>query len=78
MFFTPFLFLMYNCIYTLQFVALGMICFNCYLQGNYKLLLYQIGGLTIFLAGNRYWVTEMHVDGFRFDLASIMTRGSRL
>lgn len=27
---------------------------------------------------NRYWVTEMHVDGFRFDLASIMTRGSRL
>ncbi|XP_044464642.1 isoamylase 1, chloroplastic [Mangifera indica] len=26
----------------------------------------------------RYWVTEMHVDGFRFDLASIMTRGSCL
>ncbi len=23
----------------------------------------------------RYWVTEMHVDGFRFDLASIMGRG---
>jgi isoamylase len=23
----------------------------------------------------RYWVTEMHVDGFRFDLASIMSRG---
>jgi glycogen operon protein len=23
----------------------------------------------------RYWVLEMHVDGFRFDLASIMTRG---
>jgi glycogen operon protein len=23
----------------------------------------------------RYWVTEMHVDGFRFDLASIFTRG---
>ncbi len=22
----------------------------------------------------RYWVMEMHVDGFRFDLASIMTR----
>jgi len=22
----------------------------------------------------RYWVTEMHVDGFRFDLASIMSR----
>ncbi|MFC1597092.1 glycogen debranching protein [Planctomycetota bacterium] len=24
----------------------------------------------------RYWVTEMHVDGFRFDLASIFTRRS--
>ncbi|XP_020265322.1 isoamylase 1, chloroplastic isoform X2 [Asparagus officinalis] len=24
----------------------------------------------------RYWVIEMHVDGFRFDLASIMTRAS--
>lgn len=23
-----------------------------------------------------YWVTEMHVDGFRFDLASILSRGS--
>ena len=23
----------------------------------------------------RYWVTEMHVDGFRFDLASAMARG---
>src|SRR5262249_4679312 len=22
----------------------------------------------------RYWVTEMHVDGFRFDLASILSR----
>jgi len=24
----------------------------------------------------RYWVQEMHVDGFRFDLASILSRGS--
>ena len=24
----------------------------------------------------RYWVDEMHVDGFRFDLASIFTRGT--
>ncbi|HIE11168.1 MAG TPA: glycogen-debranching protein, partial [Kiritimatiellae bacterium] len=24
----------------------------------------------------RYWVTEMHVDGFRFDLASVLTRGT--
>jgi isoamylase len=27
------------------------------------------------LAVLRYWVTEMHVDGFRFDLASILGRG---
>ncbi len=27
------------------------------------------------LASLRYWVTEMHVDGFRFDLASILGRG---
>ncbi|ESQ52690.1 hypothetical protein EUTSA_v10016275mg [Eutrema salsugineum] len=26
----------------------------------------------------RYWVTEMHVDGFRFDLGSIMSRSSSL
>ncbi|KAG6557828.1 hypothetical protein Mapa_000595 [Marchantia paleacea] len=26
----------------------------------------------------RYWVLEMHVDGFRFDLASILTRASSL
>jgi len=25
----------------------------------------------------RYWVQEMHVDGFRFDLASILTRDSK-
>ena len=24
----------------------------------------------------RYWVTDYHIDGFRFDLASILTRGS--
>jgi isoamylase len=23
----------------------------------------------------RYWVKEMHVDGFRFDLAAILERG---
>jgi len=28
-----------------------------------------------FILGSlRYWVTEMHVDGFRFDLASILWR----
>ncbi|MBA3958412.1 MAG: glycogen-debranching protein [Parachlamydiaceae bacterium] len=25
----------------------------------------------------RYWVTEMHVDGFRFDLTSALTRGKK-
>ena len=25
----------------------------------------------------RYWVCEMHVDGFRFDLASVMSRGEK-
>jgi isoamylase/glycogen operon protein len=29
----------------------------------------------IILDSLRYWVQEMHVDGFRFDLASILTRG---
>lgn len=28
----------------------------------------------LILESLRYWVTEMHVDGFRFDLASIFTR----
>lgn len=30
--------------------------------------------VTFILDSLRYWVTEMHVDGFRFDLASILTR----
>lgn len=29
----------------------------------------------LILSALRYWVTEMHVDGFRFDLASIFYRG---
>ncbi len=29
------------------------------------------------LAALRYWVTEMHVDGFRFDLASVLGRDER-
>jgi isoamylase len=29
---------------------------------------------TLVLESLRYWVTEMHVDGFRFDLASILAR----
>jgi isoamylase len=31
---------------------------------------------SLILDSLRYWVTEMHVDGFRFDLASILTRSS--
>jgi glycogen operon protein len=38
---------------------------NC----NHPVLRFQI------LAALRYWVTEMRVDGFRFDLASILGRG---
>jgi isoamylase/glycogen operon protein len=30
--------------------------------------------ISLIVESLRYWVTEMHVDGFRFDLASIMTR----
>lgn len=29
----------------------------------------------LIIASLRYWVTEMHVDGFRFDLAALLTRG---
>jgi len=31
-------------------------------------------GLRLILDSLRYWVTEMHVDGFRFDLMSALTR----
>ena len=31
--------------------------------------------LRLILDSLRYWVTEMHVDGFRFDLMSALTRG---
>lgn len=32
--------------------------------------------IELILASLRYWVIDMHVDGFRFDLASILTRNS--
>jgi isoamylase len=32
-------------------------------------------GQQMILDSLRYWVQEMHVDGFRFDLASVLTRG---
>src|SRR5207245_3145064 len=31
--------------------------------------------LQLIMDSLRYWVTEMHVDGFRFDLASTLARG---
>ena len=34
-------------------------------------------GVRLIIDSLRYWVEEMHVDGFRFDLASILTRDSR-
>ena len=33
--------------------------------------------LQLVLDSLRYWVSEMHVDGFRFDLASALARGGR-
>ena len=30
--------------------------------------------LQLIMDSLRYWVTEMHVDGFRFDLASTLAR----
>ena len=34
------------------------------------------GGMRVILESLRYWAKEMKVDGFRFDLASILTRGT--
>jgi isoamylase len=31
--------------------------------------------LALIMDSLRYWVTDMHVDGFRFDLAPVLTRG---
>ena len=33
--------------------------------------------LQLIMDSLRYWVLEMHVDGFRFDLASVLARGGR-
>jgi glycogen debranching enzyme GlgX len=34
----------------------------------------NLGALRLIMDSLRYWVTEMHVDGFRFDLASALAR----
>jgi glycogen operon protein len=36
----------------------------------------QQQALTLIMDSLRYWVTEMHVDGFRFDLAPALTRNA--
>ncbi|MEE3719578.1 glycogen debranching protein GlgX [Tumidithrix elongata RA019] len=41
--------------------------------GNTLKAYHQVVGLMI-IDCLRYWVAEMHVDGFRFDLASVLTR----
>ena len=33
--------------------------------------------LRLIMDSLRYWVTEMHVDGFRFDLATVLAQGVR-
>lgn len=38
---------------------------------------HQPAGLRVVLDSLRYWVQEMHVDGFRFDLASSVARAPR-
>lgn len=40
--------------------------FNCNHPMTRELILHSL----------RYWVSEFHIDGFRFDLASILTRGT--
>ena len=68
-------------LFSLQFLVIGGFCIyfqiNCLVT---TIIFFCSIGLkvSVFIVCNRYWVTEMHVDGFRFDLASIMTRGSRL
>ena len=37
----------------------------------------QPQALQVIMDSLRYWVTEMHVDGFRFDLAAALARGER-
>ncbi|GJN03996.1 hypothetical protein PR202_ga21501 [Eleusine coracana subsp. coracana] len=39
---------------------------------------HEFNELEYYSSSSKYWVMEMHVDGFRFDLASIMTRGCSL
>ena len=38
----------------------------------------NLGALRLILDSLRYWVSEMHVDGFRFDLTSALTRTGHL
>jgi isoamylase len=44
--------------------------------GN-SLATFQLPGLKFVLDSLRYWVEEMHVDGFRFDLATTLSRNAQ-
>jgi isoamylase len=44
--------------------------------GN-TLAVYLPNPLQLVMDGLRYWIEEMHVDGFRFDLAAALARTSR-
>lgn len=53
---------------------------ECYAKENYSGCGHTLNTahpdiLDLILSSLRYWANEMQVDGFRFDLASIMTRG---
>ncbi|SFF25220.1 glycogen operon protein [Actinacidiphila alni] len=48
-------------------------CFDTTGTGN-SLLMRHPNVLQLIMDSLRYWVTEMHVDGFRFDLASALAR----
>ena len=58
-------------------LSLSPFFFACRLLYQYTPMIILSLSFSKFWYFNRYWVTEMHVDGFRFDLASILTRSSR-
>jgi len=48
--------------------------YNDYTGTGNTLDMRQLDALMLVIDSLRYWVTEMHVDGFRFDLASALAR----
>src|SRR4029453_10943272 len=45
-----------------------------YTRAGNRLPMREAHGLPLLMDSLRYWVSEMHVDGFRFDLASTLAR----